>query len=68
MTGEADVTRDTWDTLVERELIQVSYVPDAPQVPVSWICGPGKIPAGLTVAGSNVTDIPDAWLPVGCRP
>ena len=43
------------------------YVPDAPQVPISWICASGKIPAGLTVAGANGTDIPGEWLPVACR-
>ncbi len=43
-------------------------VTDAPQVPISWICGPGKIPAGLTIAGNDATDIPAQWLPVACRP
>ena len=47
--------------------LRPGYVPDAPQVPLSWICGPGKIPAGLTIAGSDATDIPPAWLPVACR-
>lgn len=31
VTGDAEVTRETWDTLVEREPIQVTYLPDAPQ-------------------------------------
>jgi hypothetical protein len=31
MTGESEVTSDTWDLLVEREPIRVTYVPDAPQ-------------------------------------
>ena len=47
--------------------LRPGYVPDSPQVPISWICASGKIPAGLTVAGSNATDIPDEWLPVACR-
>jgi type IV pilus assembly protein PilA len=47
--------------------LRPGYVPDAPQVPISWICGPGKIPSGLTVAGQDATDIPMQWLPVACR-
>jgi hypothetical protein len=31
MTGSAQVTGDTWDQLVEREPILVTYVPDAPE-------------------------------------
>jgi type IV pilus assembly protein PilA len=52
----------------KRVTLRPGYVPDAPQVPVSWICAFGKIPAGLTVAGNNATDIPVQWLPVACRP
>lgn len=48
--------------------LRPGYVPDAPQVPVSWVCGPGKVPAGLTLAGSDSTDIPVQWLPLACRP
>ena len=50
-----------------RVTLRPGYVPDAPQVPISWICGFGKVPVGLTVAGNNATDIPDEWLPVACR-
>ncbi len=48
--------------------LRPGFVPDAPQVPLSWVCSAGKAPAGLTIAGSNATDLPEAWLPVGCRP
>lgn len=44
------------------------YVAGAPQVPLSWVCGPGKTPAGLTIAGTDATDIPRQWLPAACRP
>ncbi len=47
--------------------LRPGYVPDTPQVPISWICASGKIPSGLTVAGANATDIPEQWLPVACR-
>lgn len=48
--------------------LRPGYVPDAPQVPISWVCGPGKVPAGLTIAGKDATDIPETWLPAACRP
>ena len=48
--------------------LRPAYVPDAPQVPISWVCGPAKVPAGLTVAGKDATDIPEVWLPAACRP
>ncbi len=47
--------------------LRPGYVPDAPQVPISWVCGPGKVPAGLTVAGTDATNIPAEWLPLACR-
>lgn len=31
ITGKADVSRDAWDSLSEREAIQVTYLPDRPQ-------------------------------------
>lgn len=52
----------------KRITLRPGYVPEAPQVPLSWICGAGKIPGGLTIAGTNATDIPQEWLPVACRP
>lgn len=48
--------------------LRPGYVQDAPQVPISWVCGPGKIPGGLTIAGADATDIPQQWLPAACRP
>ncbi len=48
--------------------LRPGYVADAPQVPISWVCGPGKTPSGLTIAGTDATDIPQTWLPVACRP
>ncbi len=31
ITGKADVSRDAWDSLSEREAIQVTYLPDRPR-------------------------------------
>jgi type IV pilus assembly protein PilA len=47
--------------------LRPGYVPDAQQVPISWICGAARVPNGLTVAGVNNTDVPQEWLPAGCR-
>lgn len=47
--------------------LRPGFVPDTPQVPLSWVCASGKVPAGLTMAGDNATDIPNDWLPVTCR-
>ena len=47
--------------------LRPGYVPDAPIVPLSWVCGLAAPVAGLKVAGENATDIPAARLPVSCR-
>jgi len=47
--------------------LRPGYVPDAPQVPLSWVCGPAKAPDGLTISGADATDIPKEQLPMGCR-
>ena len=47
--------------------LRPGFVPDAPQVPLSWVCGPAKAPAGLTIAGADATDIPKEQLPIACR-
>jgi len=47
--------------------LRPGYVPDAPIVPLSWVCGLAAPIAGLKFAGENATDIPAARLPVACR-
>jgi type IV pilus assembly protein PilA len=47
--------------------LRPGYVPDAPIVPLSWVCGLAAPVAGLTFAGENATDIPPGRLPVSCR-
>ena len=47
--------------------LRPGYVPDAPVVPLSWICGLAAPVAGLKFAGENATDIPAGRLPVSCR-
>ena len=47
--------------------LRPGYVPEAPIVPLSWICGLAAPVAGLTFGGENATDIPAGRLPVSCR-
>jgi len=47
--------------------LRPGYVPDAPIVPLSWVCGLAAPVAGLKFAGENATDIPAGRLPVSCR-
>jgi type IV pilus assembly protein PilA len=43
------------------------YVYESPNSPISWICGHDDIPAGMTVAGEDLTDTPPESLPGRCR-
>ncbi len=44
-----------------------AVVPDAPIVPVAWVCGYSSVPQNMTVYGTNRTDIPMNLLPLLCR-
>ena len=44
-----------------------AIVKDTPTVPVSWLCNNAAVPKGMTVIGTNRTDIPPKWLPPECR-
>lgn len=46
--------------------LRPGVVPDAPIVPVAWICGNAAAPEKMTVRGQNRTDIPNAFLPFEC--
>jgi type IV pilus assembly protein PilA len=47
--------------------LRPAVVEDAPMVPVAWACGYAEPPAGMTVNGANLTNIPEALLPMECR-
>lgn len=47
--------------------LRPAVVEDAPVVPVAWVCGQAEAPNKMTAAGSNRTNIPDAFLPLICR-
>ncbi|MBK9114438.1 MAG: pilin [Betaproteobacteria bacterium] len=45
-----------------------AVVPDAPVVPIAWVCGLADVPAGMTAEGENRTDIAVGLLPFNCQP
>jgi type IV pilus assembly protein PilA len=47
--------------------IRPAIVEDSPVVPIAWICGNAAVPDKMVVKGENKTDIPDAYLPFGCK-
>lgn len=47
--------------------IRPAIVPDAPIVPIAWVCGNAAAPDKMTVKGENRTDIPVSYLPFKCR-
>lgn len=42
-------------------------VTGSPASPISWICGKSLAPEGMEAVGEDKTDIPDEFLPGGCR-
>lgn len=42
-------------------------VPDAPVVPIAWVCGPAPVPDRMAAQGRDLTDVPDDVLPLNCR-
>ena len=47
--------------------IRPVVVKNSPQSPISWVCGKGAIPEGMSVIGENKTDIEPQHLPFPCR-
>lgn len=47
--------------------LRPAVVEDAPIVPVTWVCGNATGPDKMTVKGVNGTNIPNTYLPLGCR-
>ena len=47
--------------------LRPGVVPDAPVVPVAWVCGYAEAPVNMTAMGGNRTDIPAHFLPFACR-
>ncbi len=58
VTGGSEVTAEAWDSLVEREPIQVTYLPDAPQYyRIEGQTNGWWIPASFTVMGGIFTSL-----------
>lgn len=48
--------------------IRPAIVPDAPIVPIAWVCGNAVGPDKMTVRGENRTNVLLTYLPFNCRP
>lgn len=47
--------------------IRPAVVPDAPKVPIAWVCGKSAVPNNMTARGADRTDVPIGFLPLPCR-
>ncbi|MGH8688153.1 MAG: pilin [Burkholderiales bacterium] len=47
--------------------LRPAIVPDAPVVPVAWVCGYAAAPGNMTAMGENRTDVKAEFLPLDCR-
>lgn len=47
--------------------LRPAVVPDAPVVPIAWLCHAMAVPNNMEVTGADETDVPPKWLPVECR-
>ncbi len=47
--------------------LRPAVMSDAPVVPVAWVCGQAAAPGGMTLHGSNRTNVPAPYLPAKCR-
>jgi type IV pilus assembly protein PilA len=47
--------------------LRPAIVPDAPVVPIAWVCGYASVPVGMTAQGENRTNGPAGYLPGQCR-
>lgn len=55
-------------TIIGKTLsIRPAVVEDAPIVPVTWVCGNAPGPDKMAIKGENKTNIPNHYLPLGCR-
>ena len=47
--------------------LRPAVVPDAPIVPVAWVCAKAPVPGGMTALGSDHTNLPVGVLPYNCQ-
>lgn len=46
--------------------IRPAYMKDTPITPISWVCAARAVPKDMTVAGTNVTNVPLESIPFKC--
>lgn len=46
--------------------LRPALVEGYPSVPLAWVCGRAASPSKMKVAGTNQTDLPQAYLPLDC--
>ena len=51
----------------KRLTLRPAIIKDAPTLPIAWLCHNAAVPNGMSVIGTNRTDIPGKWLPIECR-
>ena len=47
--------------------LRPAVVPDAPVVPITWVCGMADAPQKMLLQGTNQTSVPEIYLPLDCR-
>jgi len=47
--------------------LRPAIVPEAPVVPIAWVCGYASVPGNMTAQGENRTNVPAGYLPGQCR-
>jgi len=47
--------------------LRPQYVKESHITPLAWLCGNGKVVEGMSVTGSNRTDVKASYLPAACR-
>jgi len=47
--------------------LRPAIVPDAPVVPIAWVCAQAEPPQKMVVQGVDRTDVPTGLLPLECR-
>ncbi len=58
------VNKNVYDKIIS---IRPAIVKNAPIVPIAWIYGYASVPEGMTVIGTNNSNILPRQLPVNCR-
>lgn len=68
--GAIDITfGNSANGLIKDKILTLrpGVLPDAPVVPVAWVCGTANAPVQMTIMGENRTNIPAKYLPLNCR-